>query len=70
VVLLYSECVTEEGMGGLGELKIEGQINNTVKCADDLVLLGKREMVLQGVIGKLIDIGTIDGMGINVEKRE
>jgi hypothetical protein len=39
---------------GFGDLKIGGQINNTVKYADDLVLFAKDEMVLQNMIDKLI----------------
>jgi hypothetical protein len=51
---LYNECLTEEAMEGFGDFKIGGQIIYTVKYADDLVLLGKEEKVLQDMIDKLI----------------
>jgi len=38
-----------------------------VKYADDLVLLAKKEKVLQDMIDKLIEIGRCYGMEINVE---
>ena len=40
----------------------------TVKSADDLVLMAKKEKVLQGMIDKLIETGRYYGMEINVEK--
>ena len=39
-----------------------------LKCADDLVLMAKEEMVLQGMIDKLIEIGSCYGMEMNVDK--
>jgi hypothetical protein len=48
---LYSEALE-----GFGDLKIGGQIINTVKHADDLVLLAKEEMVLQDMNDELIEI--------------
>jgi hypothetical protein len=50
---LYSEYLNKEALEGFGDLKIGGQIMNTVKYADDLVLLAKGEMVLQDMIDKL-----------------
>ena len=50
---LYSECLTKEALEGFGELKIGRQIINTLKYADDLVLLAKEEKVLQDVTDKL-----------------
>ena len=41
---------------GLGDFKIVGQIIQTVKYADDLVLMAKEETVLQEAIDKLIEI--------------
>jgi hypothetical protein len=38
---LYSECVTQEALEGLGDFKVGGQIISTVRYADDLVLLAK-----------------------------
>jgi len=37
----YSECHTKEALEGFGDFKIGRQIINTVKYADDLVLLAK-----------------------------
>jgi hypothetical protein len=65
---LYIECLTKEALEGSGYLKIGGQIINTVKYADDLVLLAKEEMVLQDEIDKLIEIGRFYGTEMNVEK--
>jgi hypothetical protein len=53
----YSECITREALEGFAELKIGGKIVNTEKHTDDLVLLAVEEMVLQDMIGKLIEIG-------------
>ena len=65
---LYSECLTKEALGGLGDFSIGGQIIQTVKYADDLVLMAKKETVLQGMIDKLTEIGSCYCMEINVEK--
>jgi len=51
---LYSECCTQEALNGLGDFNIGGQIIQTVKYADDFVLMAKEETVLQGMINKLI----------------
>ena len=53
---LFSECLTKEALDGLGDLKIGGQIIQTVKYADDFVLMAKEETVLQGMIDNLIEI--------------
>ena len=45
-----------------------GQTIQTVKYADDLVLMAKEETVLQGMIDKLTEIGRCYGMEMNVEK--
>ena len=47
---LYSECLTKEALDGLGDFNIGGQIIQTVKYVDDLVLMAKEVMVLQGMI--------------------
>ena len=65
---LYSECLTKEALDGLGDFNIGGQIIQTVKYADDLVLTAKERTVLQGMIDKLIEIGSCYGMEMNVEK--
>ena len=43
---LYSQCLTKETLDGLGDFNIGGQIIQTVKYADDLVLMTKEEKVL------------------------
>ena len=45
--ILYSECLTKEALDWLGDFNIGGQIIQTVKYADDLVLMAKEETVLQ-----------------------
>jgi len=39
-----------------------------VKYADDLVVMAKEKIVLQGMIDKLIETGRCYGMEMNVEK--
>jgi len=51
-----------------GDFKKWGQVIHTVKYADDLVLLANKEMVLQGMIDRLIETGRWYGMEMNVEK--
>jgi hypothetical protein len=51
---LYSEYLTKEALDGLGDFKSGGKIIQTVKYADDLVLMAKEETVLQGMIDRLI----------------
>ena len=65
---MYSECLTKEALDGLGDFNIGGHIIQTVKYADDLVLMAKEEKVLQGMIDKRIKIGSCYGMEMNVEK--
>ena len=65
---MYSECLTKEALNGLGDFNIGGQSIQTVKYADDLILIAKEETVLQGMINKLIEIGSCYGMEMNVEK--
>jgi len=65
---LYTECLPKEALEGLGDLKIGGQIIHTVKYADDLVLLTKKEKVLQYMIDKVTEIGRCYGMEMKVEK--
>ena len=54
---LYSEYLAKEALDGLGDFNIGGKIIQTVKYADDLVLMAKEETVLQGMIDKLTEIG-------------
>ena len=66
---LYSECLTKDAMDGLGDFNIGGQIIQTVKYADDLVLMAKEETVLQGITDKLTEIERCYGIEINVKKK-
>ena len=66
--ILYSECLTKEALDGLGDFNIGGKIIQTVKYADDLVLMAKEEKVLQGMIDKLVEIGSCYGMEMKVKK--
>jgi hypothetical protein len=65
---LYSEYCAKEAFDGFGDFKIGGQVIHTVKYADELVLLAREEMLLWGIIDKLIEIGRGYGMEMNVEK--
>ena len=65
---LYSECLSKEALVGLGDFNIGGQIIQTVKYPDQIVLMAKEETVLQGMIDKLIETGRYYGMEMNVEK--
>jgi len=67
---LYSECLSKETLDGLGDFNIGGQIIQTLKYADDLVLMAKEETVLQGMINNLIETGSCYGMEMNVEKNK
>ena len=53
----YSECLTKKALDGLGVFSIGGKIIQTLKYADELVLMAKEETVLQGMIDKLSEIG-------------
>ena len=66
---MYSKCLTKEALDELGDFNIGGQIIQTVKFADDLVLMAKEETVLQGVIGNLFENGRCYGMEMNVKKQ-
>jgi len=67
---LYSECLIKEALDGLGDFNMGGQIVQTVKYADELVLMAKEETVLQGMIDKLIETGRCYGMEMNVEENK
>ena len=53
----HVQWVSYQALDGLGDFKVGGQIIQTVKYADDLVLMAKEETVLQGMIDKLIETG-------------
>jgi hypothetical protein len=64
---LYSEYLINEALEGFGGFKI-GKIILNVKYADDFVLLVKEETVLQGMIDRVIEIGSFYGMEMDVEE--
>ena len=66
IQLVQRECLTKETVEGFGDFKIGGKIINTLKYADDPVLLAKEEKVLQDMTDKLIEIGNCYGKEMNV----
>jgi hypothetical protein len=52
-----SEYLTREAVEGDVGLEIGGQVICSVKYADDLMLLAKKETVLQSMTGRLIEVG-------------
>jgi len=65
---LHSEYHTKEAFDGFRDFKIGGQVIRTVKYADELVLLTREEMLLQGMIDKLIELTRCYRMEMNVKK--
>ena len=65
---LYSDCLTKEALEVFGDFKIDGELIQTVKYSDELVLLAKEERVLQDMFDKLTEIGRSYGMEMDVEK--
>ena len=63
---MYREYFTKEYLEGFADFNIGEQIHCNLKYVDDLVLLAKEEMVLQGTIEKLIDFRRCYGMEMNV----
>jgi len=53
---LLREYLTKEDLAWFADFKV-GLVMHTVKFTEDLVLLAKEEMVLQGMIDGLIAIG-------------
>jgi hypothetical protein len=64
---LLSENLTQEALAWFEDFKV-GLVMHTVKYTEDLVLLAKEEMVLQGTIDGPTAIGKCYGMEINVEE--
>jgi hypothetical protein len=61
----YSKYLKREAFEGFGDFKIGGQVIHFMKYAHDFVQLSKEEMVLQCMIGRLIEIGRGYGMEMN-----
>ena len=62
----YSEYLTKEAVEGFGDFKV-GQVIRTMKYADKLLLLSKKEAALQGMTEILIDTGICYGMEMNIK---
>jgi uncharacterized protein YkuJ len=54
---LYSKYLTKQALKGFGNFRVQGEVVCTVKYADDLVLVARKEMVLQGMTARLNEIG-------------
>jgi hypothetical protein len=65
---LQSEYFTKEAPEGFGGFKIGGQVIGTVKYADDLVLMAKKETLLTEMIDRLMEIKSCYEMEMNVVK--
>ena len=65
---LYGEFLAKEALKGCGNFKIGGRLINTIKYADDLVVLAKNQKQLQLMMNKLVETGKKYGMEINTEK--
>jgi hypothetical protein len=52
---LYSEHLTKKALEGFRDFKMGWKVVRTVQYADDLVLLGKEETMLQNMTDSLIE---------------
>jgi len=67
---LYREYLTREALENLEDFNSGGQEIRTVKYANDIALLSKKETTIDGTIGRFIELIRYYGMEINVEKPE
>jgi hypothetical protein len=69
-VLFYfhRQYLNNEALEGFGDFKLGRQVIHPVKPSDGLVLLGKEEIILQGITGSQIEIRRCSGMEMNGEK--
>jgi hypothetical protein len=65
---MYSECLIKETLEGFGDFRIGGQIIQTVKYADEFILLTEDVKVLQDMIDNIIEIARCYGMEMNMVK--
>ena len=65
---LYGEWLAKEALDGVGDFMIGGRVINTIKYADDLVLLAKNEETLQAMMDRMVETGKSYGMDINIDK--
>jgi hypothetical protein len=63
---LYSEYLTKNAVEGVGDFKSGGQVIGTMKYVDKLVLMSKKETVLQDMFDRLNEIGRFCGLEMNV----
>jgi hypothetical protein len=67
---LHNKYLTKEAHEGFGDFKIGRHVICSIKHADDLVLLAKEQMVLQGMTDRLIGIGKCYLMKMNMGKTQ
>ena len=60
--------MAKEALDGVGDFMIGGRVINTIKYADDLVLLAKNEETLQAMMDRMVETGKSYGMDINIDK--
>jgi len=65
---LYSEYLNTEALEDFGDFRTGGQVIRTEKYADDLVLLAKEEVLLQGTGEIQNETGRCYGKEVNMEK--
>jgi len=65
---LFSKYLTSDALEWFGDFRMEEYVICTVKYTDKFVLLAKKQMVLLGMIGRLIEIGRCYRMKINLDK--
>lgn len=65
---LYGEWLAREALKGCGNFRIGGRLINTIKYADDLVVLARNQRQLQYMMNRLVETGRKYGMEINIEK--
>jgi hypothetical protein len=66
---LLSESLTKEAPEGFGDFNI-GQAILTTKYAGSLLLMAKKETVLQGMIDRLIKFGRYYGVEMNDQENK
>jgi hypothetical protein len=63
---LYSKYLTKDAVEGVGDFKWGGQMIGTIKYVAQLVLMSKKETVLQDMLDRLTEIGRFCELEMNV----
>ena len=63
---LYSEYLTKDAVKGVGDFRSERKVIDAMKYVDKLVLMSKKETVLQDMFDRLTEIGRFCGLEMNV----